>query len=931
MSIATPSASPISIVPITAATPVETLFADLERLHLAALCNWERSRPSILARLKTARADALAACAACLEKTRSGTKAAKCLAVAQDAIIRAFYGFAAEHLYPTANPSVAERLSVVATGGYGRGLLAPGSDIDLLFLYAYRPTPWTESMVETMLYMLWDLGLKIGHAARSIDECIKLARADMTIRTALLECRYIDGDLALAEQLNQRFDQAVVRGSGKKFIAAKLAERDERHRRQGQTRYLVEPNVKEAKGGLRDLNTLFWIAKYFYRVRTEAELVGKGVFSAKEYRLFRKCDDFLWSVRCHLHFLTGRAEERLTFDLQREIAQRLGYSPRPGLSDVERFMKHYFLVAKDVGDLTRILCAALEAQHVVQPMGLSRMIRTLTGGTTRTLTADFHAEYDSIVLSRPDAFEADPVNMLRVFALCDENDMRPHPTTMFAMRSSLRLIDNTVRADPEANRIFLKLLTGAADPEQLLRLMNESGVLGAFVPEFGRVVAMMQFNMYHSYTVDEHLIRAMGLLSEIDRGRREQGHPLASHLIRTIHNRRALYVAMFLHDIAKGRPKDHSIEGAKIARKLGPRLGLTAAETELTAWLVEEHLVMSITAQSRDLSDPKTIDDFGSKVQSFERLKLLEILTEADIGAVGPTVWNGWKSQLLHTLYDETEAIIASGHTRRPRPARIEAAKQAFAERSHRLTPAVRDWALQHHGAPYWIRVPADDAVYHAELLGTGDPADVIVGVRMRGDRAVTEMTLIARDAPRLLAVVAAACNAAQANVVSADVFTTDDGIAVDVFGITPISDDAEDEQERVDRIVSTVRKALKDGTSVPRPSDRRPRAIKHRAFQHPTDVIVANDWSERYTAIEVSGLDRPALFRDLTAAILDLDLDVRSAQIATFGERVVDVFYVTGPAGGQITDAALTARIPDVIVEAYDHPDQRAAARSVA
>jgi [protein-PII] uridylyltransferase len=897
----------------------ETLRLELEEIHYDTGARWKDSRPAVLARLKRARAEALAATAATLDATRSGTKAARRLADGQDAIVQALFRFVAEHVFPTANPSVAERLSVLATGGYGRGMLAPGSDVDLLFLYPYRPTPWTESMVETILYMMWDLGLKVGHAARSVDECVKLARTDVVIATALLECRHIDGDRALSALLVERFDQGVVRGTGKKFIAAKLKERDERHRRQGRTRYVVEPNVKEGKGGLRDLNTLFWIAKYVYRVRSEEDLVDFGVFTPKEYRLFRKCDDFLWSVRCHLHFITRRPEERLTFELQREIAQRLGYAARPGLSDVERFMKHYFLVAKDVGDLTRILCAALEEQHMMQAVGLSRLVRSITGPSPRPLPGDFRSDNGRVVLARAGAFAHDPVNMLRVFEIADIEDLRPHPDLLAALRRSLRLIDERLRSDPEANRIFLKILTESRHPERLLRLMNETGVLGAFVPDFGRVVAMMQFNMYHHYTVDEHLIRAIGMLADIEHGRAEAQHPLATQLFPTIHSRRALYVAMFLHDIAKGRPKDHSQEGARIARRLCPRFGLTAVETELVAWLVEEHLVMSITAQNRDLSDPRTIDNFAQKVQSFERLKLLEILTEADIAAVGPNVWNGWKSQLLQTLYDESEAIIASNHIRRPRPARIAAKKQAFLDRATMLPAADREAYLALHSDPYWIRVSTDDAIYHARLMAGGDPSNILVGFRMRADSAVTEMTLIAPDTHRLLATVAAICAGAQANVVSADVFTTANGLAVDIFTLTPLSDDPSDEEDRVRRIGETLRNVLAGRAELPKPVDQRPRAIRQRAFHHPTDVYLANDWSERYSAIEVSGLDRPGLFRDLTQALTELELNVRSAQLATFGERVVDVFYVTDAGGGKVTDPERRSAILERLRAAYD------------
>ncbi len=895
------------------------LLREIEAIYLETGNQWSEARPLILTRLKAARAAGVANSATVLEVTRSGTTAAQALATSQDAIIRAIFRFAAEHLYPTANPSVAEKLAVVATGGYGRGLLAPGSDIDLLFLYPYRPTPWTESMLETVLYMLWDLRLKVGHAARSIDECIKLARSDMTIRTAILECRHIDGDEGLTNLLRDRFEQAVVRGTGKKFIAAKLEERDERHRRQGRTRYLVEPNVKEGKGGLRDLNTLFWIAKYYYRVRSAEDLADFGVFSAADFKLFQKCEDFLWSVRFHLHLLTGRAEERLTFELQREIAQRLGYAHRPGMAEVERFMKHYFLVAKDVGDLTGILCARLEAQHVLPTTGISRIVRSLTLKASQQLPGDFQMEHGRITLSHEDAFRRDPTNFIRIFELCDEHNVRPHPDVLAAMRGSIRLIDKNVRGDPQANEIFVKLLTTADDPETILRMMNETGVLGAFVPDFGRVVAMMQFNMYHHYTVDEHLIRTVGILADIEHGQRKKAHPLASQLIANIKNRRALYVAVFLHDIAKGRPRDHSIEGARIARRLCPRFGLSATETELVAWLIEEHLTMSITAQQRDLSDPKTIDLFAQKVQSFERLQLLEILTEADIAAVGTSVWNGWKSQLLQNLYDETEAIIASNHTRRPRSARIEAARQRFVKEATSLPLAVREAYTKRHPAPYWLRNSIEDAVRHAELITSGDPGQILYKVRALPERAITEVVLAAPDVPHLLAIVGGACAASQSNIVSADVFTTRDGVALDVFCLTTMSSDQAEEEARIARLIAMVREAVLTGAQIPKPVDQRPRAVRNRAFEHPTDVLIANNWSNRYTAIEVSGLDRPGLFRDLASAMRDLDLNVRSAQIATFGERVVDVFYVMNRQDKKVTDEIRLREIAERIKAAYD------------
>ena len=352
-------------------------------------------------------------------------------------------------------------MAVVATGGYGRGLLAPGSDIDLLFVLPYKQTAWGESVAETILYCLWDMGLKVGHATRSINECIRHAKADMTIRTAVLEARFLLGDRKLFDELITRFDKEVAQGTAPEFVAAKLAEREERHRRAGQSRYLVEPNVKDGKGGLRDLHTLFWIAKYVYRVREPEELIEKGVFDRREYALFRRCEDFLWSVRCHMHFLAGRAEERLSFDIQREIAVRLGYTEHPGLKDVERFMKHYFLIAKDVGDLTAFLCAELEDSQAKPMPVLSRMMAKFRPSTRRTLaeTEDFYVDYNRIMVADPDVFQRDPVNLIRIFHLAQKYNLAFHPDALRAVTRSLKLIDRKLRENPEANRLFLDILT----------------------------------------------------------------------------------------------------------------------------------------------------------------------------------------------------------------------------------------------------------------------------------------------------------------------------------------------------------------------------------------------------------------------------------------------------------------------------------------
>ena len=668
--------------------------------------NNDAFRASVTQFLKIEVAQARDAAQAELLIDRRGRACAERLCFVQDEIIRILFNAATKYLYRSHTPSDSERMAVIATGGYGRGLMAPESDIDLLFILPYKQTAWGEQVAEVILYCLWDMGLKVGHATRSVDESIRQARADMTIRTSVLETRFLTGDRPLYDELVRRFDQEVVQGTAAEFVTAKLAEREERHRRAGQSRYLVEPNVKDGKGGLRDLHTLFWIAKYVYRVSDPDELVKQGVFDAIEYRTFRRCEDFLWSVRCNIHFYADRAEERLTFDMQREIAQRLGYTSHPGMQDVERFMKHYFLIAKDVGDLTAILCAKLEEQEAKPAPVLSRMMAKLRPQRVRGKVAgstDFIVDNARINLAAPNVFKQDPVNLIRIFRLAQKNNLAFHPDAMRAVTRSLNLITPKVRENPEANKLFMEILT-SENAETVLRRMNETGVLGHFIRAFGKIVAMMQFNMYHHYTVDEHLLRCVGILQDIERGGNDE-FIVASDLMRKIRpeHRAVIYMTVLLHDIAKGRPEDHSIAGAKVARRLCPRFGFNTADTELIAWLIQEHLTMSTVAQSRDLSDRKTIENFAAVVQSLEHLKLLTILTTADIRGVGPGVWNGWKAQLLRTLYYETEPVLTGGFSEVNRAQRIIAAQSEFRANFTEWPDAELDAYISRHYPAYWL------------------------------------------------------------------------------------------------------------------------------------------------------------------------------------------------------------------------------------
>ncbi len=854
---------------------------------------------------------------------RDGVACANRISALTDAVIRAIHDAVVWRLYPNDNPSSGEQLAVVATGGYGRGTMAPGSDIDLLFLLPYKQTAWSESVVEAMLYVLWDLKVKVGHATRSVEECLRESKADMTIRTALLEARFLFGSRALFEELVTRFDQELVMWTAPEFVEAKLRERDTRVSKAGASRYLVEPNVKDGKGGLRDLNTLFWIAKYTYRVRDQAELVSAGLFTQEEYNLFERCEELLWRVRCHMHFVTGRSEERLSFGLQPKIAERLGYGPRGGLSAVERFMKAYFLIAKDVGDLTAIVCAALEARHVKRTPVLDRWIGKFRDRFRATAieAEDFVDDHGRINVRDADAFVRDPVNLIRLFWLADRHNLPIHPDATRLANRSRRLIGHSLRADAEANQLFLDILTSKNSPETILRLMNEAGVLGRFIPDFGRIVAMMQFNMYHHFTVDEHLLRSLGVLAAIDSGRIVEEHPLVSRLIETISNRRALYVAVLLHDIAKGRPEDHSIAGAVIALKIGPRFGLSPAETEMVAWLVEHHLLMSMTAQSRDLSDPKTIEKFAGVVQTLERLKLLTILTVADITAVGPGVWTAWKGTLLRTLYDETEVLLSGGHSEIARTDRVRLIQMALREQLADWKSDAFDAYSARHNQAYWLKVDVARQFKHAGFVARLAAQGRTVATACETDpaRGITELTIYSPDHPRLLAIVTGACAASGGNIVDAQIFTTNDGFALDSIFISRAFDRDEDEMRRAGRITTAIEKALKGEIRIADlVADKHPPTARAMTFLVPPDMSIDNALSSRETVIEITGLDRPGLLYELTTALSRLSLNITSAHVATFGERAVDVFYVTDLTGTRVTQPDRQAAIRSAVMEVF-------------
>ncbi|QYK41191.1 MAG: [protein-PII] uridylyltransferase [Paracoccaceae bacterium] len=809
-----------------------------------------------------------------------------------DDLVTATLGVATTIAHPLPNPTGAERLAVLAVGGYGRAEMAPHSDVDLLFLTPWKITPWAESVIETMLYILWDLKLKVGHASRTVKDCIRLGRDDITIRTALLEHRFLSGYRPLADELDDRLWSDLFRNTGPQFIEAKLAERADRHKRQGGQRYMLEPNVKEGKGGLRDLQTLYWIGKYLHRVPFAAGLVDAGLFARDEYETFRRAEDFLWAVRCHLHYIAGRAMDQLTFDAQVEVAARMGYRDTGGRRAVEHFMQDYFRHATRVGELTRIFLTGLEARHVKPEARLESAIAGLLR-RPRKVAAGYRLLHGRIDVADPGAFLSDKLNLLRLFDEGLRTGYLIHPNAMRLVAANLHLIDDAMRADPAAADIFLGLMLKHGNPERALRRMNELGVLSAFLPEFEPVVAMMQFNVYHHYTVDEHIIQTISVLDQIERGELVEELPVASGILKAGVNRRVLYVALLLHDIGKGRPEDHSILGAQLARRICPRLGLDPEESETVEWLVRHHLLMSDMAQKRDLSDPRTLRDFAKAVKTRRRLDLLTVLTVCDIRGVGPTTWNNWKAMLLRKLYRDTAAALEGGLEAVNRVNREDEAKGLLRPRLSGWSPAEIEAELARHYAPYWQGLPTETQEVFARLLrGIGD-AEIRIDLHPDPDRDATRAAFALADHPGIFSRLAGALTLAGANVVDARTYTSKDGYATAVFWVQD-ADGHPYEDSRLPRLRTVIARTLK-GEVVPREAFRDKDRMKkrEREFRFPTHIIFDNDGSDIYTIIEVDTRDRPGLLYDLTRTLANNNIYIASAVIATYGAQVVDTFYV--------------------------------------
>ena len=826
------------------------------------------------------------------------------------------------------------RLCLAATGGYGRGVLAPFSDIDLLFLTPGDASREAQAAVEFMLYVLWDLGLKVGHATRSIADCLREAKADITVRTSLLDARHIAGDGEVFAAFRKKFRAACEDAGPAAFIAAKQAERDVRHKRYGDSPFVVEPNVKEGRGGLRDLQTLYWINRYLYPDMTFEWLVDKAatpgsvIMTADEHRHMRRAWDFLWTLRFHLHYVAGRAEDRLTFDLQPVIGARMGYTRHGRQDGVERFMRHFFLTAREVIRLTRVLEPALVRAALGPPA-------TAREADAKLLSLGFVLADGKLLPVAGREFDKEPIQMLRCLEVARDRHLKLHPLTVRQLIRNERRVQG-LRNNKEAAAIFLDLLCGRdaehnrADGAQWLSIMNETGILGRLLPDWARIVGQMQFDTYHVFTVDEHTIEAVRILNTLERGELAQIAPVASGLVDHLQSRRALYVAMLLHDIAKGRGGDHSELGAEVALQVGPALGLSAEETEMVSWLVLHHLLLSQTAFKRDIDDPKTILDLAETIQSPERLRLLLVLTVADMRAVSPKVWNGWKATLLRELYARVAEVLAGGLATAERDVRVSRAKQAACLLLDDWSEADLEWFRGVGYAGYWLSFDPETHARHARMMRDAEArqAPLTVETQPLPARAVTEVTVYAADHAGLFSRIAGALAVAGASIVDARIHTLTNGMALDTFWIQDAAGGVFDAPHRLARLSVLIEQALSGRLRLAaeiRKQNKTMLGQRLRAIHVPPRVVIDNHASNTHTVVEVNGRDRSGLLHDVTAAISEQGLQIASAHVSTYGQRAVDVFYVKDVFGLKVENERRLNQLREAILAALAAPEEAA------
>ncbi len=814
-----------------------------------------------------------------------------------------------------------DEVSILALGGYGRGELAPKSDIDLLFLvkeknFSKVKSKDSEILIQEILYFLWDLGFSVGHSTRTVNQTFEYAKEDVTFLTSLLDHRFLIGDNKLFESFEKTFQVFTKNYNTFEFIKNKLTEADQRHKKFGSSRFVIEPNVKEGKGGIRDIQTLIWISKFAYNSKNIFHLLESGVFIKKELYILSNSYKFLLSTRCYLHLISKRENDNLDIESQIEISKLIGFRQEGFQRPVERFMKRYYIAAKNIGSLTRIFFSVIEEKfkksirfnfffrnriNLSEPYGFKRKKLAI--------------EKRAYILSKPEL-------IIEIFHISHFKNLEIHPETLRLLSDCSKLIRKKHVNSKKINKLFLEIISSKTDPRPILRLMNDTNVLGNFIPDFKKIIGLIQHDMYHHYTVDEHTFFAISNAHELKNEYLNSGTELACKLIFEIDRFDLLTISLFLHDIAKGLEGDHSINGSKIAKKLCPRLGLNNDDTEIVSWCVLNHLYLSETAFRYDLNDEKIIERSTKKVSSFEKLKLLFVFTVCDIKAVGPGVWTDWKGSLLIDLYNKIKMKLAYKEVKKTPIKKEKKSDYLFNEIRH-LNILKNDEAqnyIMNFPDNYWqmydIKQMLNQVKLFKKMLDSKSKFNFEIYNHLNSN--VSELIVIAPDNFGLFSKISGILSSSNVNIISAKIITRSDGFAIDYFVINNKMDMAILEES----IQQKIFKKLKDGLEgvynfeieLEKRFNESPSKIKK--IKAPIRVYIDNDTSDDFTILEVNCKNAPGVLFKITQSISKLNLQIFNASISTYGTRVTDIFYVRDLFGQKIIDETKIKRIKNNLLE---------------
>ncbi len=793
-----------------------------------------------------------------------------------------------------------DSISLVAVGGYGRGELHPCSDIDLLILLKDDNTHRKGDSIECFLTLLWDIGLEIGHSVRTVAQCTHIAEEDITVATNLLESRTLVGTESLRAELLEATGPKNI-WPADAFFKAKWEEQVTRHNKHHNTEYNLEPNIKNAPGGLRDIQVICWVAKRFFGVKTLKQLEGRGFFTEEEFAILLSGEEYLWKVRYGLHFVAGRAEERLLFDHQRELAQLFGYADNDNRLAVEQFMHRYYRVVLALRELNDVMLQFLK--EAILQKGLTH--------STFAINERFQLRDNYIETTYTKVFEEDPSALLEVFVLMGKNpDIEGvRASTIRLIRESRHLIDENFRQDPDNKALFLEFMRSPYKLVSLLRSMKRYHVLGRYLPEFGKITGQMQHDLFHIYTVDAHTLLLIRHLRQFLNTDLAEQFPIASRIMRGLEKPELLYITGLYHDIAKGRGGDHSALGAVDAEAFCISHGLSKRESKLVAWLVEKHLVMSAVSQKQDISDPDVIHHFASIVGDRSRLDYLYALTVADINATNPDLWTSWRASLMRQLYEETKRAFRRGLENPVDPQELveETQQEVISELSALgiTETQIREvWGSA--GDVYFLRESAKDIIWHTQAIIEGEDDELIILIKETSKReyeGATEIFISTPDRQNIFAVVASSLDQLNLNIQDAKIYNSESGYTIDTFYV--LDEDGEsigNDPERLARIHTNLKSDLYAADHYPDIINRRtPRRLQH--FSMPTRVNISSDIQNGFTIVEVISPDRPGLLARIARIFLEFNVQLQTAKIATLGERVEDIFFINDEHGNPLTD----------------------------